>query len=74
MSTDTQAGGGAVSDGLTIPTTEALSSVSFAGVVDAILEVGKQRRAQLELLRSALVSGHDTDALGFARQLCGLPA
>jgi hypothetical protein len=46
----------------------------MSGVVDAILEVGNQRKALLSRLRSALKSGSDTEALGFARQLCGLPA
>ena len=48
--------------------------MSFSGVVDAILEVSKQRKSLLGQLRSALLSGNDSDALGFARQLCGLAA
>lgn len=48
--------------------------ISFSGVVDAILEVSKQRKSLLGQLRSALVSGNDSEALGFARQLCGLAA
>ena len=43
-----------------------------AGVVDAILEVGRQRRTLLENLRAALESGDEPKALRFARQLCGL--
>lgn len=46
--------------------------VSLNGVVDAILEVGRQRKALLDQLRSALQSGNDAEALRLARQLCGL--
>ena len=45
---------------------------SMASVVDAILEVGRQRTALLEKMRSALESGDDTSALFHARELCGL--
>jgi hypothetical protein len=47
--------------------------MSISGVVDSILEVGNRRKALLDLLRSALVSSNDPEALGFARQLRGLP-
>lgn len=47
--------------------------VSLSGLVDAILEVGHQRKILLDQLRSALVSGNDGEALRLARQLCGLP-
>jgi hypothetical protein len=47
---------------------------SLSGVVDAILEVGTQRKSLLSQLRSELASGHDSEALGLARRLCGLPA
>jgi hypothetical protein len=43
-----------------------------SGVVDAILEVGRQRKAVLEQLRQALESGRDDYALTLARELCGL--
>jgi hypothetical protein len=49
-----------------------ISEPNMAGVVDAILEVGRQRGALLEQLRAALQSGDDTKALNLARQLCGL--
>ena len=48
--------------------------MSRSGVLDAILEVSKQRTSLLGQLRSALLSGNDSEALGFARRLCGLPA
>lgn len=47
--------------------------LSISGVVDAILDVGNRRKALLGQLRSALLSSNDFEALGFARQLCGLP-
>lgn len=45
---------------------------SLSGVVDAILEVGRQRKAILDHLRSALQSGATEEVLALARQLCGL--
>src|ERR1035438_3844131 len=60
--------------GHTISTTRALPQMSLSGVVDAIREVGIQRKALFCRLRSALESGSDSEALGFARQLCGLAA
>jgi hypothetical protein len=48
------------------------TGVSVSGVVDAILEVGRQRNVLLVRLRSALQSGDNTQALNLARQLCGL--
>jgi hypothetical protein len=44
-----------------------------SGVVEAILEVGRQRKAILQRLRNALECGDTDNALKFARQLCGLP-
>jgi len=46
---------------------------SLAGFVDAILEVGHQRKLLLDQVRSALISGNDAEALSYARRLCGLP-
>jgi hypothetical protein len=46
--------------------------VSLSGIVDAILEVGRQRKIVLNQLRAALQSGDDRQALALARQLCGL--
>jgi uncharacterized protein YjgD (DUF1641 family) len=45
---------------------------SLSGVVDAILEVGRQRKAILDHLRNALQSGATEEVLALARQLCGL--
>jgi len=44
-----------------------------SGIVDAILEVSRQRNSLLSRLRNALQSGNDTEALQLAGQLCGLP-
>ena len=46
---------------------------SISGIVDAILEVGRQRSALLTQLRVALESGAEREALTLARRLCGLP-
>lgn len=43
------------------------------GVVEAILSVGRERRNLLNLLRAALCSNKDDEALMLARQLCNLP-
>ena len=58
--------------GNTISTAKTFRQMSLTGVVDAILEVGNQRKAILGRLRSALVCGKDSEAIGFAKQLCGL--
>jgi hypothetical protein len=60
--------------GHTIFTAWSRPALSISGVVDAILEVGNRRKALLGQLRSALLSSNDFEALGFARQICGLPA
>lgn len=49
-----------------------ISEPNTAGIVDAILEVGRQRAALLEELRAALESRDDSKALQLARRLCGL--
>lgn len=54
------------------PVDSAYHSHSLSGVVDAILEVGRQRNALLAQLRSALEAGNDGGALNLARRLCGL--
>ncbi len=46
---------------------------SVSGIVDAILDVGRQRSALLAQLRTALESGAEREALTLARRLCGLP-
>jgi hypothetical protein len=48
------------------------NSSNMAGVVDAIREVGKQRKELLDQLRGALQSGNSEKALVLARQVCGL--
>ena len=45
---------------------------SVSGIVDAILEVGRQRNALLEQMSAALQSGDEKQALTLARRLCGL--
>jgi hypothetical protein len=66
--------GDEAADGRADSRTKLASDVSLSGLVDAILEVGTQRKLLLDQVRSALVSGDDAEALRFARQLCGLPA
>ena len=46
---------------------------SICGMVDAILEVGRERKRLLAELRTALESGKEREALNLARRLCGLP-
>ena len=48
-------------------------TLSVSGLVDAILEVSRQRKTILDQVRSALLSGNDVEALQLARNLCGLP-
>jgi len=47
-------------------------SPSLSGVVEAILEVGRQRGTLLAQLRAALESGQEKEALALARRMCGL--
>jgi len=49
-----------------------LPAISLSGIVDAIQEVGLQRKVLLDQLRSALESGNDAEALRIARKYCGL--
>ncbi len=45
---------------------------SVSGIVDAILEIGRQRNALLVQLRTALELGQEREALSLSRRLCGL--
>ena len=54
-------------------TAVAVQPISFTGIVDAIIEVGRQRNTLLCQMRSALQSGQNDVVLALARQLCGLP-
>jgi hypothetical protein len=45
---------------------------NLSGLVDAILEVGRQRKELLDQMRNALESGNREKALSCARRLCGL--
>jgi hypothetical protein len=45
---------------------------TFCGVVDAILEVGRQRKEILSQMKAALQSGQEKVVVDLARQLCGL--
>lgn len=49
-----------------------MTDTSTLGVVHAILEVSRERKAVLDQLRAALKSGDSVRALELARQLCGL--
>lgn len=49
-----------------------MGAMNAGGMVDAILEVGRQRKAVLDKMRAALQSGDDSGALELARKLCGL--
>lgn len=46
---------------------------SISGIVDVVLEVGRQRNTLLAQLRIALESGEERIALNLAKRLCGLP-
>lgn len=60
--------------GSAIPGHSAPLQRPHSGVIEAILKVGSERKLLLGELRSALVSGQDSEALGVARRLCGLAA
>jgi hypothetical protein len=54
----------------TVSNSEALSG---AGLVDAILEIGRERQRIMEAMKAALLRGDDDAALEHARELTGLP-
>jgi hypothetical protein len=54
------------------PRPKASTTSSLCSIVDAILEVGRQRAAVLVRLRAALQSGKQEEALDLARELCGM--
>ncbi len=45
---------------------------SLSGVVEAILEVGRQRAALLTAMKRALKSGDHEQVLALCRKLCGI--
>lgn len=45
---------------------------SLSGVVDAILEIGRQRAAVLAEMKTALERGDNQQVLVLCRQLCGV--
>jgi hypothetical protein len=47
--------------------------VDQSGLLDTILEIGKERQKILVAMRTALLSGDDDEALERARELTGLP-
>jgi hypothetical protein len=49
-----------------------VAAISTGGIVDAILQVGRERNLLLKQLRSALQSGRKDEALEIASKLCGL--
>ena len=53
-------------------TSIATQPISFTGIVDAILEVGRQRNSLLSQMQTALQSGQNERVIEIARQLCGL--
>jgi hypothetical protein len=55
------------------PVDSEYDGIAISGVVDAVLEVGRQRKTLLSQLRIALESGKEKEALNLARRLCGLP-
>lgn len=61
-----------ISEPKTRASSRGAAKLNIAGAVDAILEVGRQRKAVLDQLRVALQSGDDPLALHLARTLCGL--
>lgn len=53
-------------------TEAAQEPIALSGIVDAILEVSRQRKLLLDELRFALQSDKNDEALQLARKLCGL--
>jgi len=48
--------------------------VNTAGLVDALIDIGRERARILEAMKAALLSGDDAEALERARELTGLPS
>jgi hypothetical protein len=47
---------------------------SGAGLVDALLEIGRERQRIMEAMKAALLRDDDEAALEHARELTGLPS
>lgn len=45
---------------------------ALKGLVDVAIEIADARRQTLQRMRTALERGDNTEALKFARELCGL--
>ena len=56
----------------TVDTEEKIEIRNLNGLIDAAIEIGRERRDVLQRMKVALESGNDAEALRFARQLCGL--
>lgn len=44
------------------------------GLVDVLMQIGRERQQRMESLRDGLLRGDDTEALEHARELTGLPS
>lgn len=67
-----QSGGTAVQANPTIsPTNREASSVS--GLIDVLLDIGRERQRIMAAMKEALLRGDDAEALECARELTGLP-
>lgn len=52
--------------------TQKPEQANIANLVDAVVEVGRQRAALLRSLKAALQCGNNEEALRLSRELCGL--
>jgi hypothetical protein len=48
-------------------------SGDYSGLIDAVIEIGMQRRKIVVAMKEALLRGDDREALELARELTGLP-
>ncbi len=52
---------------------EADGSAFRDGLLDVLIQIGRERQAIMDKMREALLAGDDGAALAFARELTGLP-
>ena len=67
-----QSGGTAVQADPTISPANREAS-SSSGLIDVLLEIGRERQRVMQAMKEALLRGDDGEALECARELTGLP-
>jgi hypothetical protein len=73
MTTGAKRDGEGELDRVVVSVDEAFRLCDKGGVLDAVMEIGKERQRILVSMKEALERGDDAEALELARELTGLP-